>query len=632
MPGYSLSNRLLGTTGLSIGRGLSLGNGLFFNGFNAPALNLNFAAMTSGTDLSRAGVTFSRVSNATYYDSTGILTYAPNNLFTWSQDFTNVVWSKTRSTISASTFVAPDGTSTAQKLIPNVGVTDADLRPFTTTTTVTGRTEIYSIYAKAVEYNGIAIQDFFLGNSLSYFNLNTGVATAGSAVSAGITAVGNGWYRCWIVFTPTGTSGYPFFRVAQNGSVTLPAANGTDGVLMWGAQREVVTYQTTPGFYNLTTSAAYYGPRFDYDPATLAARGLLIEEARTNRLLPSNSFTSNWTFTSATVTASAGVSPDGTSNANLLIPSNATAQHFTTNNVFTNVTGFTTVSVFVKAREYSRIVVYMDNTAGTSLAYAFDLNTLAVTNTRTAASWSSPSASVVSIGNGWYRLSVSGNWTGASTPIGLRLSPYPSGATFDGFGLPNAYAANGTDAIFIYGAQMEAGAFATSYIPTAASSVARSADSASMTGTNFSSWYNQSEGTFVLNGARIATVTSSYSGGFPIWFSANDGGSTVSIRAFGSFAANRDAYNINGTDVAYNALVAANVFARLSVAYKQANDAAGTLNGSTAATGSPTVPNSLIRLDIGNRPDGARNVNGWIRSIVYYRTRLPNVTLQWLTQ
>jgi hypothetical protein len=61
--------------------------------------------------------------------------------------------------------------------------------------------------------------------------------------------------------------------------------------------------------------------------------------------------------------------------------------------------------------------------------------------------------------------------------------------------------------IYAWGAQVEAGAFATSYIPTVASQVTRSADSAVMTGTNFSSWYNASEGTFYCEAATVDIVS-----------------------------------------------------------------------------------------------------------------------------
>jgi hypothetical protein len=548
-------------------------------------------------------VTFSRVSNATYYDSTGKLTYAPNNLFTWSQDFTNAVWSKTRSTISASTFVAPDGTSTAQKLIPNAGVTDADIRPFTTTTTVTGRTEIYSIYAKAAEYNGIAISDFFLGNSLSYFNLNTGVATAGSAVSAGMTAVGNGWYRCWIVLTPTGTSGYSFFRVAQNGSVTLPAANGTDGVLMWGAQREVVTYQTTPSTYNPTTSAAYYGPRFDYDPATLAARGLLIEEARTN-LVPT-SVPASANSGTGTFAANAAISPDGRQNAPSFTATTASPYGNQSSITVVASTNSYAYSVFVKRLSGTGQADFLAGRVGgfSSGTFNFDTET-----------FSGIAGTFQKLGNGWYRLIFVQANNGSDTTLLLR-----AGA----LGLNTSISA--------WGYQIELGAFATSHIPTVASTggLNRSADTAYMDGTNFSSWYNQSAGTFILNGAIVGYPAS----GAPYSLGVDDGTASNFIGIIGVSGG----FTANSSGLASTLPLGNPVPATLNFSVSlglAANDVAGCINGGTVQTRNVyTPPTNLSALRLGNiTAAGGFASNLWVRSLTYYRTRLPNDTLQVLTQ
>lgn len=225
-------------------------------------------------------------------------------------------------------------------------------------------------------------------------------------------------------------------------------------------------------------------PRFDYDPVTQAARGLLIEEARTNFVLQSNTLTSN---SDATVTANAATSPDGTTNAYRITKANATDPVYSSKSTSMTVAANTayTVSRFVKYDGYNTTVSLEYNNTnnwGGTAWYAF----FSVTSTGVTVSLvNSCTAAVQNFGNGWYRLTATfttgGTITTPTNPSVLLRITGGSGVTVLG-----------------YGVQLEAGAFATSHIPTTTTSVTRNADVVSMTGTNFSSWYNASEGAFAL--------------------------------------------------------------------------------------------------------------------------------------
>jgi hypothetical protein len=221
-------------------------------------------------------------------------------------------------------------------------------------------------------------------------------------------------------------------------------------------------------------------------------------------------------------------------------------------------------------------------------------------------------------GNGWYRCTITGAFTG-NLYIGL--------AAVDGVAV---YTGNGTSGIFIYGAQLEAGSFATSYIPTVASTVTRSADVATMTGTNFSSWYNQSEGTFIANFDVLSTTGVSKTA-----IITNDGTSNNFNLIYVSsgavvYAEARSGGVVQALLTAGNAT--ANTVISDAFAYK-ANDFASTFNGITVQTDtSGAVALNQNALNIGYSSNFAGlYVNGHIRQIAYYNTRLPNAQLQTLT-
>jgi hypothetical protein len=172
-------------------------------------------------------------------------------------------------------------------------------------------------------------------------------------------------------------------------------------------------------------------------------------------------------------------------------------------------------------------------------------------------------------------------------------------------------------------AQLEAGAFPTSYIPTTTASVVRSVDVCSITGSAFTGMYNATAGTAVV---RSSFKTNNV--GRP--FSFNNGSTTNSFEAFNG--TQLTGVIISGGTTQYQqapstTMLEVNTFALAA----EASSAMAATNGTLATAGTGIMPVGIDRLNIGNRADGARMLNGHIASLCYYKKRLPNAKLQTLT-
>jgi hypothetical protein len=561
-------------------------------------------------------ITFSRGTNATLVDSTGKLTYAPNNQVLRSEEFNDAAWSKNNATVIANAATAPDGTATADLMVSAVGtaITGAN----SSSVTFAAGSYIQSVYVKAatgIRYIQLLWTSGGVSANYANFDLQTGTVTAGTYAYASMTAVGDGWYRISMGSTVGAATG-GMWPIAVPAAASARAAsytgNGTDSFLIWGAQLEAVTYQTTPGPYVATTASAYYGPRFDYDPVTLAPRGLLIEEARTNLLTYSEDFTNAaWSKSTCTITANSTAAPNGTAVADTMVSQALTAFTYCLQTA-TFATATYTASVFVKASGAGFIQLLWTGAASTDYAN-FNITTGAVTAGTYAG------ATVTPFGSGWYRITLTSAI--AAGAYGFYISLVDSGsaaraASFTGDGAKGAY---------LFGAQTELGAFATSYIPTVASTVSRSADVATMTGTNFSTWYNQAAGTFVIDADSYTIGSADY----PL--TASDGTSnnrfgfyrtTATIAGYVTTGAVDQMYLTRGsiaTNIPYKAAVTAT-----------ANDGNMALNGTAAAGDTSITMPTLDRLSIGSN-NSSGFMSGHIRAIAYYNTRLPNTQLQTLT-
>jgi hypothetical protein len=327
--------------------------------------------------------------------------------------------------------------------------------------------------------------------------------------------------------------------------------------------------------------------------------GLLIEEQRTNLVTYSEQFdNAAWTKSaSATITPNQIVSPNGSINGDLLTANQD-------NGVFQTVTvtngAAITNSCYVKGGTAATIMLRDDSGAGRHIVVSTSTWTI------TSTSGTLLGSGVTAVGNGWYRLFIS--YTTDSTTARGFIRPDSSG-TGQNF--------------YIWGAQIEAGAFPTSYVATVASQVTRSADAASMTGANFSSWFSNAEGTLYAEFNPLALAASS---GVVI----NDNTTSNRIRLATTSVSDQGTVTTSGTAQAVldGGTPAANTSMKLAMTY-QVNNFALSLNGATAATDTTGIVPVVSQLQIGSETTTVGNLR--IKKMAYYPIVSTAIQLQALT-
>jgi hypothetical protein len=381
---------------------------------------------------------------------------------------------------------------------------------------------------------------------------------------------------------------------------TLTARRGPTPVFTRGSTGTFV------GSNGLIQTAAIDIPRFDHDPVTLACRGLLIEEGRTNLYQQSEVFNDSfWTKTRSSISSNATTAPDGTLTADKLVEDTTASNTHTIQSTVTPPATAHTLSVFAKKGERTWIVLRL---GGTNTFFNLDDGTIA------AGSVNSPT--ITNFGNGWYRCAV----TSSSGTQGQFWLATNSTTT--------SYTGDGTSGLFIWGAQLEAGSFPTSYIPTTTGTLARSADVCSITGGAFSNMWNASEGTAFANAVKLANIAGSRT-------LTISNGTTGNRSEFQRGGASLDgvAYYAGGSFL--HDLNLGNVSAGVNykVAHAMAlNNFAASLNGQSPVTNNSGAMLTADRMIIGANFVGSSGFyNGHIAAIRYYKKRLPNAKLVTLT-
>jgi hypothetical protein len=549
-------------------------------------------------------LTFSRASSATRVASNGLIEKVRTNVVTYSEAFDNAAWNKGNLSVSANSIANPiDGATTADTIVEAATTGTHYLYQ---SPSLTGEFT-YSVYAKAKERDHIVIAGSINTTTFysALFDLTNGLVEqqekgSSNTLNAAIVAIGSGWYRCSV--TITSATAIPFVIWTSDGSALSPtyyepsyAGNGTSGVYVFGAQAE----SGVATDYIATTSAAVSVgpvsglPRLDYLNSTCPR--LLLEPQRTNLLTYSEQFdNAAYALNNATITANSVVSPDGYTNADTYT---ATGGGNYINGVATSAGSNTiTYSVFAKAGTQNVFRIREANYFGS--ATIFNLSTGTVT---------SGTGTITSYGNGWYRCTHTQAYGAGQTFVSVIFDTTASSGTF-----------------YLYGAQFEVGAYATSYIPTLGTSVTRVADAASKSSIN--ALIGGTSGTVFFEIKTNKTLTSTNFKQFFYYTDASASQAYMYLNGSNYIVTNTSLGNFTGSlqfqaDTTY----------KVAIAYAT-NDFKLYINGVERGSSTSGTPiNAVNLLSLGSYT-GSAEFNEFVFSqYIHFPTRLSNSDLAALT-
>ena len=519
-----------------------------------------------------------RATTATRVNSAGLVELVPYNIYTYSEQFSNAVWDKVSVTVTPDTTVSPNGSTTADTLVIS---SSGYLYRQIDYTSVVGDSITMSIYTKNSD-----------ANFLRFAN-----STIAGTDSNQIINVGNGWYRHIVTRT---------FTTATTGIIQfLLGFSFTGNYYIWGAQ--LVTGTSAKEYFPTTDRLNV--PRLDYTNSSCPS--ILVEPQRTNLALYSSQFdNAAWSKgTITTITANTVISPDGTQNADT-VTCNGSGVLFTRQITYLATTAKCSNSIYAK-KGNTRYFGFRNfgDSGGKHDVFDFDTKT-----------WTQNTSAVLSyeeLDNGWFRLKsvnsdVLGNYFFSFFP-----TENTSGEEVDTVNNKNVY---------VWGAQAELGSYATSYIPTVASTVTRNADNIFKTG--ISSLIGQTEGTMYLdfvcrNNSTFQLLSQIKNASGPnaqIDLRWADGG----LYALG---------NNNGSNQFYLSVGSVSVGSRykIAIAYKN-NDVVVYKNGVQVATDTSCtfIDQSMSSFSY------AENLNTYIEAMsvntsLLFKTRLTNTELEQLT-
>jgi hypothetical protein len=553
-----------------------------------PTLDLN-PALPETLDV----ITATRAGTATYTDVNGLIASASPNTVRVDQTqgaeltptkFQNIgqtefdQWTSENATITANVVDSPFGNQDASKLV----ATSTSQRQGITIVTSASDSLVASVYAKKGEYDVLQITDARNGSYFVNFDLTNGAVGSFGGVIGEIQNIGNGWFRCISKFTSSLDILRLRLSIAQSSTqarLVNFAGNGTDGLYIYGPQLEEGT--TASDFVANTTGSpkfitgATFGPRVPM---------ILVEPSATNLVSYSEDFSnSSWgksaagTGVAPAVTLNAAESPDGTQNATKVVFDSGSGTSSGDLSLFEDFFNATSGISYTQS-------VYLKGENGGEKILLRNAGNSAYTTVTLTTDWAR------------YEVTETSNLNFGYFSMGLRQAVNGS--------------INSQITVYAYGAQVESGSVATSYIPTSGSTAQRAADDLVISGSAFTNSFNSGgDGTFYaefitrsITGAQVYVLAGHssaqrymYKNPQDTYFGAFDGVAPFLIYGDPQTTLNRASISYNAT-------------------HKE-----GSLNGSTVSNVTSTgVLRDSTKLNIGQDYNSSQQLNGHIKRLIYW--------------
>jgi hypothetical protein len=535
-------------------------------------------------------LSFTRASNGTRINSAGLVEVCPWNFVEQSSNLGS--WSTAGVTITTGITDAYGTTNAVTMSNISSGSNTDYIAEFSNPMDLPGGTVINtSVYLKGSGTIGVAIER---GNTGDYF------------FTSQIFTLTNAWVRYDFAYTmPSGTRNGIHFYVTN---LTGTTATSVDICF------PQINYGSTAKPYFPTTDRLNV-PRLTYQNGGGGCPSLLLEKQSTNVAYYSNDLaTAPNVVDASTTTANVYVSPDGTQNAMRFTETTAVDRHGFYQ--YTTVTAQTyTASIFTK-QTGRRYISFVSDMKGVSDAAYFDLQTKTAINVA-----SGYTCSVEDFGNGWLRLIVTFTATAGTRYVIWGGSPDGS-STF--------YGGSTSISQTFYGYQLEAGSYATSYIPTTSATATRVADACFKTG--ISSLIGQTEGVIFFDGyfgnetdEMYAIIQNSLGSSTTSSMYLIKSSSSIKFQSYDSTTTLQ--WEISGGSYTLGQRI------KIAGAYK-ANDIVLYVNGVQIGTDTSATIATCTALQIGVYPASPTanfQYNGKVNQAILFPTRLSNSELQSLT-
>lgn len=497
----------------------------------------------------------------------------------------------------------------------------------TSTAFVSGLTYTMSAFVKPINNNFVRLH--MTGpNAVVLYNLSNGSISGvmGSIVSSGIdNSYGNGWSRIWLSATHNQADGnYQAIIKSSNltGANAKTVTTKNDAYYLWGPQVEIgslpTQYQESIGGWSVNA----YSRR--------TPKGLLLEKESNNFILNSNTFTGSNAggATVGNIQLTGGVWPDSSVSGSVLVETNTTAFQGIYRDAVTSITSGTNYvsSIFLKQPVSGSITGrryvlgrFITNGIIPDTRVVIDLDSgISGGRTMPVAGYTAPTFYTgIRYPNNWYRLVIGQRATG-TTGSGGSFFVYST----TGFGIDGAaYSGLNGPGFQMFGHQIEtavSGDGATSYKPTSGLAGTLGRDVISIGGSDFNSFYNQSEGTFFFEGECLQPTANEYKPMFAINSTANRGSGSVDIaRSSTTYQVNFVGSGLNQwSNGAQFLKTTGNLFVPIVASYKENNFNASFYNETIQKDTSGNVGISRGALIFGT--NGGQTTNMYLQRFSYW--------------